>query len=339
MIKFILEKITAGENLSYTDAFYLMELILKGELNNSRLAGLLMALRTKGETADEIGGFAKAMREMSIKIKSPSENTIDLCGTGGDGSGSFNVSTAASFAAAGAGFYVAKHGNRSVSSKCGSADVLNELGVNISLPPEKSEVVLHKIGIVFLFAPVHLPSMKNIAFVRNELGVKTIFNMLGPLVNPAQTKRQLIGAFSNKAAQIMAEASRYLNMDKVCFVNSGNKYDEIALNAQTDVYEFIFNNGIRNYSLSSKDFGYCDIDELNIQGGDAKFNAEIILKVLRDKEQGDAFKIISANTAMALYCGGYSDNLLECAKAAEESILSGNAFNKLKLLTDFSNKI
>ena len=339
MTKYFLEKISNKEDLTLNESYSLMEKIMNGELNNSHLAGMLLALRTKGETATELAGFVMAMKDKCIKIASPSEDTIDLCGTGGDYSGSFNISTAASFAAAGAGIHVAKHGNKSISSKCGSADVLKQLGINISLSPGNSEKALNEIGIAFLFAPVYHPSMKNAAPVRNELGVKTIFNLLGPLTNPAGTKKQLIGTFSRKASVIMCEASTQLGMKKVCFVNSADKFDEISLIQDTDVDEFSVPGGIKHYTLNNEAFGFGKINPENIKGSTPADNAAIILNVLREKEKNDPFMIIAANAAMALYCADYSSDLSECTAAAEESILSGKAYEKLKLLRDFGERV
>lgn len=338
MIKYFLEKISAKEDLTIDEASSLMESIMDGEINNSHLAGLLLAMRTKGETAFELAGFVKVMRKRSIKISAPSSLTIDLCGTGGDNSGTFNISTAASFAAAGAGVYVAKHGNRSISSKCGSADVLNELGINISLSPDKSEEALNEIGITFLFAPEYHPSMKFAAPVRNELGMKTIFNMLGPLTNPAGTKRQLVGTYSREASAIMCGAVQYLEMEKVCFVNSGGQFDEISLTCDTSVDEFS-QSGVKHYSLSGGSFGYGMINKDNITGNTAAENASIILSVLKDRKVNDPFKVVAANTAAALYCAGISESLIECTAFAEESILSGKAYEKLLLFKNFSGRV
>lgn len=335
MIKELLEKVASQESLTLEEASGVMHSIMDGELNNSHLAGLLLALRTKGETAAEVAGFARAMKDRCIKISSPSPMTIDLCGTGGDYSGTFNISTAASFIAAGAGVPVAKHGNRSISSISGSADVLKELGINIMLSPDRAGKALNEIGIAFLFAPVYHPSMKNAAPVRSELGLKTIFNLLGPLSNPAGTKRQLIGTFSRKASEVMCGAAEFLNMEKVCFVNSENRFDEISLAGSTHVNEFSHESDRKEYKVDSSSFGYEEIDPKNILGGSPRENAEIILSILRDKKEGPAFKVAAANAAMALYCAGKSSSLKECRLLAEESVRSGNAYEKLKLLSSF----
>ena len=190
MIKYYIEKVIDKENLTIKEAYDAMDKIMSGEVNPSQLAGFLIALKSKGETAEEIGGFANAMRNKSIKLDVEGENIIDVCGTGGDYSGTFNISTTTAFIVAGAGIKVAKHGNRSISSNSGSADVLSELGININLNAEQSQRALTKVGISFLFAPNFHPAMKYAAPVRKELGIKTVFNLLGPLTNPANTKKQ-----------------------------------------------------------------------------------------------------------------------------------------------------
>jgi len=275
------------------------------------------------------------MRDKSIKIQCNDKNAIDVCGTGGDNSGTFNISTAVAFTAAGAGVKVAKHGNRSISSKCGSADVLQELGVNINLTKELSEEALNTIGIAFLFAPLYHPAMKYAAQVRKELGIKTVFNMLGPLTNPAEVKKQIIGTFNRNAAKTMSEALEYLDSEKVCFVCCNDKFDEIHLGDTTTVYEFEKGMGTKSYNISNEDFDYPKIDFRQIKGDSSAENAKIILEVLENKVKNGAFHTIAANTALALYTSGYSQNLKECAKAAEDSILSGAAMEKLNELRKF----
>jgi anthranilate phosphoribosyltransferase len=337
MMKQYIEKIIDKENLSFDEAYTAMSSVMSGEVDNSNLAGFLIALKSKGESAGEVAGFAKAMRDKSIKISCNDENAIDVCGTGGDNSGTFNISTAVSFVAAGAGVKVAKHGNRSISSKCGSADVLQELGVNINLTREQAEEALNSIGITFLFAPLYHPAMKHAAQVRKELGIKTVFNMLGPLTNPAGVKKQIIGTFSRSAAKIMSEALNYLDSEKVCFVCSNDMFDEIHLGDLTTVYEFEKGKGIKSYNISNEDFNYPKIDFGQIKGDSAAQNAKIILEVLENRIKNGAFHTIAANTALALYSSGYSQNLKECARAAEDSILSGAAMSKLNELRKFSN--
>lgn len=338
MIKQYLDKISMGENLTLQESYDAMIRIMKGEVNNSQIAGLLLALRAKGEKPEEVAGFAKAMRDNSVKIKSLDPNTIDVCGTGGDGSNTFNISTATAFVVAGAGVKVAKHGNRSVSSKSGSADVLIELGININLSPVQSEHALNEIGIAFLFAPIYHPAMKHVASVRKELGIKTVFNILGPLTNPAGTKKQLIGVFNNQTAELMANAASYLDMEKVNFICTANRFDEISLTNPTDVYEFKNGLGVRNYKLSLDEFGYPVIDINKIKSDSSKNNSEMILAVFKNKIKNEAFYVIAANAAMALSTSGYSVNFDDCRLAAEESIMSGRAFQKLEALRMFGEK-
>ncbi len=337
MIKQYLEKIIEKEDLAFDEAFNAMNEVMTGNVNNSLLAGFLVALKAKGETPAEVAGFAKAMRNNCIKIECDDENAIDVCGTGGDNSGSFNISTAVAFTAAGAGVKVAKHGNRSISSKSGSADVLQNLGVNINLSRDESEKALREIGIAFLFAPLYHPAMKYAAPVRKELAMKTVFNMLGPLTNPAGVRKQLIGTFNRKAARTMSEAAKYLDFEKACFVCSNDSYDEIYLGDITEIHEY--NNGkeIKSYTITNETFDYPKLIDEDIKGDTAEINAQIILDVLDNKNRNGAFHTIAANSALALYCADFSDNLNECQKAAEESILSGAAFSKLNELRKFSN--
>jgi anthranilate phosphoribosyltransferase len=333
-----LQKVIDKEDLSFDESYTAMTEIMSGEVNNSHIAGFLIALKSKGERPVEVAGFAKAMQEKSIRIICDDENVIDVCGTGGDNSGSFNISTAATFVAAGAGVKVAKHGNRSISSKSGSADVLQALGVNINMTKEQSEESLNKIGIAFLFAPLYHPAMKYAAPVRKELCIKTVFNMLGPLTNPARVKKQIIGTFSLKAASIMAEAAKFLDLQKVCFLCGSDKYDEIYLGDNTDVHEYNAGKEIKSYTLSNKSFDYPLIHFDDIKGDTPEVNAQIILNIFERKVQNGAFHTVTANTALALYAADYSNNLEECKRAAENSILSGAAMAKLNEFKKFGSE-
>lgn len=333
MIKMMLDKLVTGTSLSLEEAGQVMNEIMKGNVNHSLLAGLLIALKVKGESAEEVAGFAITMRESGIKLNYPDDNVIDVCGTGGDNSGTFNISTAAAFVAAGAGVKVAKHGNRSISSNCGSADVLSELGVNINLTEEKSIEALDKIGITFLFAPQYHPAMKYAAQVRKELGTKTIFNLLGPLTNPAGVKKQIIGTYNNKAMELHSQSAQYLDFEKVCFLCAGNKYDEIILDQKTKMIEYSID-GLSETELNALTFDYPEVGINEINGGDAKENAQIILDLFKNKKQNGIFYTVCANAAVALYTAGVSDNLLDCKNAAEKSILDGAAFDKLNGLIE-----
>lgn len=333
-----LEKVIEGQNLTFDEAYEVMYSIMSGNENNSKIASMLTALKIKGETSEEVAGFVKAMREKVIKIKCEKERVIDVCGTGGDGSGTFNISTAVSFVVAGAGVSVAKHGNRSISSKSGSSDVLHELGVDVQLNPELSEKALNEIGIAFLFAPLYHPAMKHVAPIRKELEFRSIFNILGPLTNPAGVKHQLIGTFNDDVARLMTDAIRLLEMEKVAFLCTSNRYDEITLTDITKVFEVNHDNSMYFYTLTNENFGFPKATLEKLQGGSAKENAEIIYKVFSGETNGAAYEVVIANAAMALKTSGLSVDLLECKQIAEGSIKSGATLKKLNELKEFGEK-
>jgi anthranilate phosphoribosyltransferase len=291
----------------------------------------------KGETSEEVAGFVKAMREKVIKIQCDDVHAIDVCGTGGDGSGSFNISTAVAFVVAGAGVSVAKHGNRSISSKSGSSDVLHELGVDVNLTPENSQWALNKIGIAFLFAPLYHPAMKHVAPIRKELQFRSIFNILGPLTNPAGVKRQLIGTYNDYTSQLMSDAVEHLEMDKVCFVCTNNSFDEVSLSHSSNIVECAPD--MKNiYKLTHDSFGFPKLDLSDIKGSSAKENAEIIYNIYSKKEKDPPYYVVVANAALALKVSGISDDLKTCIEMAEESIQSGKALQKLNELKSFEDE-
>ncbi|MFA3784191.1 anthranilate phosphoribosyltransferase [Melioribacteraceae bacterium 4301-Me] len=337
-MKEYLEKVIEGKNLTFDEAYKVMYSIMSGNENNSKIASLLTALKMKKETPEEVAGFVKAMREKVIKIKCEDENVIDVCGTGGDGSGSFNISTAVAFVVSGAGVKVAKHGNKSISSKSGSSDVLHELGVDVQLSPELSEKALNEIGIAFLFAPLYHPAMKHVAPIRKELEFRSIFNILGPLTNPAGTHKQLIGTFNYETAKLMSEAIKYLDMEKVCFVCTNNSFDEVSLTHPTNVIETTGRNSMHIYELTHESFGFPKLEIKDILGGTAKQNAEIMHKIFAEKEKTPAYYVVVANSALALKVAGVSDSLSDCIQLAEESILSGKTLKKLYELKEFGEK-
>lgn len=337
-MKEYLEKVIEGQSLTFDEAYKVMYSVMSGNENNSKIASLLTALKMKKETAEEVAGFVKAMREKVIKVKCDDENVIDVCGTGGDGSGTFNISTAVGFIAAGAGVKVAKHGNKSISSKCGSSDVLHELGVEVQLSPELSEKALNEIGIAFLFAPLYHPAMKHVAPIRKELEFRSIFNILGPLTNPADTKRQLIGTFNDSVAKLMSDAVKHLEMKKVCFICTNNSFDEVSLTHPSNVIETMGSNAMYIYQLTHESFGFPKVELKEIQGGSAKENAEIIYKIFSGKEKTPGYYVVAANAAVALKVAGLSDDLNECINIAEESIQSGKTLNKLNELKKFGDK-
>lgn len=334
MIKETLNKLLDKNDLSFSEAEEVANLLMNGKVNNTQIASLLTALRMKGETPNEIAGFANAMRSNGVKINTFNDNTIDVCGTGGDNSGSFNISTAVAFVVAGAGVNVAKHGNRSITSKSGSSDVLQELGVSIDLTPEQSQKALEDIGIAFLFAPIYHPAMRFVAPVRLELGFKTIFNVLGPLTNPANTTRQMIGTFNKGIALKMAEAAKLLGMERVAFVCTNNQYDEITLTHSTDIVE-LNNSEITVREIDANTFGYDSIELSDIEGGTPNDNAQIIFDLFSSNARSLHFNVVAANATLALYTSGIYSTLLEAQRAAEDSILNGKALQKLKQLVEY----
>ncbi|MBS4027322.1 MAG: bifunctional anthranilate synthase component II/anthranilate phosphoribosyltransferase [Ignavibacteriales bacterium] len=333
-IKDFIKIISDGKHLSRTQAQEAMRIIISGDATEAQISAFCIAEKMKGETAEELFGFVSVMREKSVKIFCDNEHAIDMCGTGGDNSGTFNISTVASFVVAGYGISVAKHGNRSVSSLCGSADVLKELGVNISLSPEQSEQCLREIGIAFLFAPTFHPAMKHAAKPRSELGMKTFFNMLGPMANPANVQRQLVGTFSLSAAQKISETFSKLGTKKVCVVCSNDGLDEVSLSSATTILE-VKNEKISEWKFHPNDVGFelCSIDEL--KGNSAKENSVIALRILNG-EKSSARNIVVLNAAFGLYVADKVKTIQEGISLAENSIYSGNAMKKLKELINFT---
>lgn len=330
----MLNKLLDGNDLSSKEASDLLEKIISGELNPTQSAAVLIALRTKGETVYEILGFIQTMRKYMLKVKAP--KALDIVGTGGDGSGTFNISTAASFVIAGAGVPIAKHGNRAASSKCGSADCLEALGVNINLTPQQAEKVFNKIGMVFLFAQNFHPAMKVIGPVRKELGVRTIFNFLGPFLNPAQTKKQLMGVPNIKIAEKLSKVAQKLNFGRLLLVSSEDNMDEITTTGKTKVFE-ICGTKVKSYTISPKQFGIKTADKKDLIGGDANENAKIIKSVLKG-EKGPKRDIVILNSAAALYAAGAVKSIKDGIKIAEESIDSGKAMEVLENLVKETQK-
>lgn len=325
--KILLNKLVDGQDLTEKDASILLEKIIKQELNPTQAAAVLVALRTKGESVYEVLGFIQAMRRHMVKVSAP--KALDIVGTGGDGSGTFNVSTAAALVVAGVGIPVAKHGNRAASSKCGSADCLEALGVNINLTAREAEKVFQKAGIVFLFAPNFHPAMKVIGPVRKELGLRTIFNFLGPFLNPAQTKRQLLGVTDINTAAKLAKVAQKLNYSHLMLISGEDNMDEITTTGKTKVFE-VKGSRIKSYTLSPQKFGLKKVEKKDLSGGDAKENAKIIKSILKG-EKGPKRDIVILNSAAALFVAGLAKGIKEGIKLAEGSIDSGKA---LKVLED-----
>lgn len=336
-MKHYIEKCLAGEELTSEEASSALELIMTNQASDAQIAGLLIALRAKGETVGEIVGFARTMREKSIRITVDDPDAVDIVGTGGDGSGTFNISTVATFVCSAAGVTVAKHGNRSVSSRSGSADVLSALGANIELPPAKVEQCVNTIGVGFLFAPLFHPAMKYAARTRAELGVRTIFNMLGPITNPAGVRRHMIGAFHRRAASQLAGALKELDADKACVVHSDDGTDEITLSAATAIFEVERNKEVNAYSVSPEVFGMKTQPASGMLGGSREENATIAWNILNN-EPSPARDVVIANAAFGVYVGGKAASIREATDMATRAVDSGRALRKLNQFLDFTNR-
>lgn len=319
------------QDLEGTEAEFALQEIMGGKTNNPQVSAFLTALKMKGETVAEIAAFAGAMRKNAIAILPKAGHLVDTAGTGGDGCGTFNISTCAALVAAGAGASVAKHGNRSASGKTGSADVLEELGVNIAVAPQTAKEQLETIGISFLFAPSFHPAMKTVAPVRKELGFKTVFNLLGPLTNPAGAKRQVVGVYEKPLLEKMAGALGALGAEKALVVCSDT--DEIGISGETEVRE-VSGGETDRYTICPEDFGFRRGGMDAILAGDRAKSAEIILGVLQGSE-GAARDVVLLNAGAAIYASGIANTINKGVSAAGRAIDSGRALEKLELLRDF----
>ena len=344
MIHEALEQVVAGEDMSRAEAAAAMEEILAGRASDSQIAALLKAMRMKGETVDELVGFATAMRRHATpsflgRGHLADESLVDTCGTGGDASGTFNVSTAAAFVVAGAGVRVAKHGNRSISSRCGSADVLEHFGVWIDMPAELVALAIEEIGIGFLFAPAVHAATRHAMTARRELKMRTVFNLLGPLTNPAGASAQVVGVYDESYTELMARALGELGVKRAFVVHGADGLDEISISGETYVAE-LRDGVVRGLTLTPEDFGLhrAPLDE--IRGGDAAQNAGIIHKILGRsmlyREHGPHREIVVANASAALVAAGRAADFLEGVHLAAKSIDSGAAREKLEALVAFS---
>lgn len=327
----VLKKLLEKQHLQKEEAEFALQEIMQGRVNSTQTAAFLTALKMKGETAEEIAAFAKIMRENAVTIAPKVNNLIDTAGTGGDGSSTFNISTCAAFVAAGAGASVAKHGNRAASSKSGSADVLEQLGVDINIDSKTAQKQLETIGITFLFAPFYHPAMKFVAPVRKELGFKTVFNILGPLTNPANAKRQLIGVYDKSLLKKMAEVLELLGTEKALVVSSN--IDEISISSDTEIYE-VCGGSITNYKIAPEDFGFKRAALEAIRVEDKIKSAEKMLNALKGKD-GVARDVVLLNAGAAIYASGIAGSIGEGISLAERSIDSGKTMEKLELLRDF----
>ncbi len=332
----ILNQVINGQDLNFEVMQGIMHQVMSGELTPAQISALLIALRIKGETVDEIAAAASVMRELSIKVNvEQSRHLIDTCGTGGDGIQTFNVSTTSAFVAAAAGAKVAKHGGRSVSSVCGSADVLESLGVNVSQTPEQVANCINKIGLGFMFAPNHHSAMKHAAPVRRELGVRTMFNLLGPLTNPAHAKNQLLGVFSASLTGKLAHVLKQLGSEHVMVVCGADGMDEISFTGDTFVAE-LKNGSVREYVVNPKQFGLDLHNLISIKVSDAQQSKAMIMDVLSGKT-GAARDIVLLNAGAAIYVAGLAPSLLDGIATAAEMLDSGKALHKLQELVALTN--
>lgn len=333
--KIALQRLIDHTDFTHDEMLEIMQQIMRGEFTAIQIAGFLSALRVKGETVTEIAAAAQVMRELSSKVTiADTRHLIDTCGTGGAPNKVFNVSTASAFVAAGAGAKIAKHGGRAASSKSGSADVLEALGVNINLTPEQVVRCVDTAGIGFMFAPNHHAAMKYAAPVRRELGVRTLFNLLGPMTNPAGAKRQVMGVFHRDLVPLLAETLQTLGSEHVMVVHSADEMDEISFSADTYVAE-LKDGHIRNYTLNPTQFGMPLHDINHIRVESAQHSGEIILALLAG-EQGPARDIVLLNAGAAIYVSGLAQDLSAGIAQASQAIDSGAAMEKLQQLKTLS---
>jgi anthranilate phosphoribosyltransferase len=331
-----LQQLLNRKHFSYAQMLEIMRMMMSGELTSVQISSLLMGLRMKGETVDEIAAAAKVMRDLSAKVTiHDTRHLIDTCGTGGDGIQTFNVSTACAFVAAAAGAKVAKHGGRSVSSSCGSADVLETLGVNVNLSPEQVAQCVDRIGIGFMFAPNYHSAMKHAAPVRREMGIRTLFNLLGPMTNPAGAKQQVMGVFHRDLTTLLAQVLQHLGSTHVMVVHGADGMDEISFTGDTFVAE-LKDGQVHEYTLNPVQFGLPLHALASIQIENATQSKAMILDVLNG-QQGAARDIVLLNAGAAIYVAGLTPSLADGVQKAAEVIDSGAALAKLEALKQVSN--
>ena len=336
MIKEAILKLSKKENLNYEEAEEVMNEIMSGKATAVQMSSYLTALSMKGETIEEITGSAAGMRANCIKLLHNME-VLEIVGTGGDNSNSFNISTASAIVIAAGGVAVAKHGNRAASSKCGAADVLEELGININISPEKSREILSKINICFLFAQNYHIAMKYVAPVRKELGIRTVFNILGPLSNPAGANIELMGVYDESLNEPLAKVMQNLGVKRGMVVYGTDKIDEISMSSETKVCEILDKENLKSYTISPKDFGYDFCDKKELEGGSVKENAEIIRNIFNLKDNGAKRKAVCMNAGAGFYIAKKVKNIKEGVQMAENLIDEKKAFEKLEDFIKESN--
>ncbi len=330
-----LRLLVEGRDLTEQQAAAAMDAVMSGEATPAQVAGFLIALRMKGETVAEITGCARTMRAHAVRIRPRRAPLVDIVGTGGDGSDTFNISTAAALVAAGAGAVVAKHGNRAVSSRCGSADVLEALGVRLDLPPEEMAGCIDETGIGFMFAPLYHRAMKHAAGPRKELGVRTVFNILGPLTNPAGAERYVLGVYDPRLAPVLGRVLHALGAQQAFVVHGVPGMDELSICGPTTVAA-VTPGGIQESVLVPEDVGLRRADPGVLAGGDAETNARRIVAILRGEEDGPARDAVALNAGAALVASGIASSLAEGVARALEAIRSGAAYHKLQELRRYT---
>jgi anthranilate phosphoribosyltransferase len=334
MINETLEKVVDGQIIDRVESQAAMAAIMGGECTPAQIGAFLVALRMREETVDQISGFAEAMRGACIRIRTKHPNVVDTCGTGGDALDTFNISTAAAVVTAAAGVPVAKHGNRSVSSMCGSADVLKELGVRIDLEPLEVEACLDEVNIGFLFAPSHHPAMKYAIGPRRELGMRTVFNVLGPLTNPAGARRQLLGVFDPSLTELMAGTLAELGSEHALVVHGLDGLDEISTTGPTRVSE-LRDGQVRTYEVTPEDFGLRRVHPRELEGGEPAESAEFLLRAISGASC-PARDIVALNAGGAIYVGGNAESIAEGIEVAQTTIETGAAVETLHSLREMS---
>lgn len=328
----ILTKLAGHNDLDTAEAAGAMRIIMDGKASQAQIGAFLLALQMKGETADEIAAFARVMRDNAIMVKPATKRMlVDTCGTGGDGARTFNISTASAIVAAGAGCPVVKHGNRGISSRCGSADVLTALGVKIPVHPEVQADIIERVGIAFFFAPTYHPAMRFVMTARQEIGCRTVFNILGPLANPAGARAQVLGVYHPNLTGTLAEVLRILGLSRAMVVH-GSGLDEITTTGETLIAE-LKQGTIQKYTIRNDTFGIAPAQLQDIAGGDPSYNARIIRDILQG-ERGAPRDIVLMNAGAALYVGELARDLHEGIRLAAISIDSGNASARLNALVD-----
>ena len=336
MITEAIYKVISGEDLEFDTARMVMEEIMEGKATQVQIASFLTALRMKGESINEITACASVMRDKAVRIR-PSGDVMDIVGTGGDEAGTFNISTTTAFVVAAGGVPVAKHGNRSVSSKSGAADVLEKLGINIQISSKQSQKILEQINLCFMFAQTYHNSMKYAAPVRKELGVRTIFNILGPLANPAGASMQLMGVFDEKLTEPLAQVLMNLGVKRGMVIHGCDGLDEATLATETKVVE-IGDGTLTSYYISPEEFGLLRCAREELLGGNAEENAQITRDILNGTERGAKRDIVILNSAMAFYMAGKGKSIHDCIPMAKEIIDNGMAFHKLEQFVTLSNE-